>query len=196
MSTIIIGGQSRRVGKTSVVAGLIAALPEFHWTAFKITQDHHGAGSAADPGWAISDEQDRSGKSDTSRYLAAGAAHAWWVRTSQARLADALPEIQSKLAECRNVIVESNSILEFLKPDLYLIVLDPATTDFKRSAQQYMDRADALILHAGTTQAPVWRDVSMRAVAGRPLFYISPPQYVTPQIVEFVREKLKKLEKL
>ena len=40
MALIVIGGHSRNVGKTSVVAGLIAALPEYNWTAFKITQ--HG----------------------------------------------------------------------------------------------------------------------------------------------------------
>jgi cobyrinic acid a,c-diamide synthase len=33
MSLIVVGGHSRSVGKTSVVAGLIAALPEFHWSA-------------------------------------------------------------------------------------------------------------------------------------------------------------------
>ena len=42
MAIIVIGGQSRDVGKTSVVAGLIAALPSYHWTAFKITQFGHG----------------------------------------------------------------------------------------------------------------------------------------------------------
>ena len=35
MSLIIIGGHSRSVGKTSVVAGLIAALREHRWTAAK-----------------------------------------------------------------------------------------------------------------------------------------------------------------
>ena len=38
MAVIVVGGHSRSIGKTSVVAGLIARLPEFHWTAFKITQ--------------------------------------------------------------------------------------------------------------------------------------------------------------
>ena len=46
MSLIVIGGHSRSVGKTSVVAGLIAALPEYNWTAMKITQHGHGICSA------------------------------------------------------------------------------------------------------------------------------------------------------
>jgi len=32
--------------------------------------------------------------------------------------------------------------------------------------------------------------VSMDQVAGKPTFYIQPPPYVTPEIVQFVRERL------
>jgi len=42
MALIVIGGHSRSVGKTSVVAGLISALSEYNWTALKITQYGHG----------------------------------------------------------------------------------------------------------------------------------------------------------
>src|SRR5438132_549717 len=42
MAILVIGGHSRSVGKTSVVAGLITALPERRWTAVKITQFGHG----------------------------------------------------------------------------------------------------------------------------------------------------------
>ena len=200
MAIIVIGGHSRSVGKTSVVAGLIAALPEYNWTALKITQYGHGVCSADgkpchcatdDHSWAISEEQDRSGKSDTSRFLAAGAVRAWWVRTEQGRLAEAMPAVRRKLAECQNAVLESNSILKFLRPDLYLTVLDAATADFKKSAQEFMDRDDAVILGQSNAKEFAWHDVSMKPVAGRPLFRISPPEYVTPQIVEFVRERLR-----
>jgi hypothetical protein len=201
MSLIVIGGHSRNVGKTSVVAGLIAALPEYNWMALKITQYGHGVCSidgepchcaTDDHSWAISEELDRSGESDTSRFLAAGAARVWWVRTEQGRLAEAMPTVRGKLAESKNAIVESNSILKFLRPDLYLTVLDPATADFKRSAQEFLDRADAVILHQSETTELAWREISLKPVARRPMFRISPPPYVTSQIVEFVREGLKK----
>ncbi len=199
MALIVIGGHSRSVGKTSVVAGLIAALPEFNWTALKITQYGHGVCSmdgepchcaTDDHSWAISEELDRSGESDTSRFLAAGAARAWWVRTERGRLAEAMPAVRGKLAESENAIVESNSILKFLRPDLYLTVLDPATADFKKSAQEFLDRADAVVLHQRDALEPQWRETSLKPVTRRPMFRISPPPYVTPQIIEFVRRKL------
>ncbi len=199
MALIVIGGHSRSVGKTSVVAGLISALPEYNWTALKITQYGHGVCSmngepchcaTDDHSWAISEELDRSGKSDSSRFLAAGAARAWWVRTEQGRLAEAMPALREKLAESENAILESNSILKFLRPDLYLTVLDPATADFKKSAQEFLDRADAVILHETQAKTPAWRETSLKPVAQRPVFRISPPPYVTPQIIEFIRLKL------
>ena len=36
-----------------------------------------------------------------------------------------MPRIRKILATAQNVIIESNSILRFIKPDLYLTVLDP-----------------------------------------------------------------------
>jgi len=198
MALVVIGGHTRNVGKTSVVAGLIAALPELKWTAMKITQYGHNVCSrdgqpchcaTEDHTWAISEEKERSGLTDTSRFLAAGAEHVWWVRSEQGRLAEALPRIRKLLAGSGNAILESNSILKFLRPDLYLTVLDPATADFKQSAQEFLDRADAVIMHNSKGNIS-WQGVSLKPVEGQPVFNIHPPEYVTPEIVEFVRGKL------
>jgi hypothetical protein len=198
VAIVVIGGHSRSVGKTSVVAGLIAALPEFDWTAVKITQYGHGVCSAngeacdcatADHSWAISEDRDRSGESDTSRFLVAGAVQALWARTEQGRLAEAMPTLRRRLEGARNVIIESNSVLKFLRPDLYLTVLDPSTADFKNSAREFLDRASAVILHE-TPDAAAWQAVSLKPVAERPVFRITPPNYITPEIAEFVRSNL------
>jgi hypothetical protein len=199
MALVVIGGHSRSVGKTSVVAGIIAALPEFNWTALKITQFGHGICSAdgkpcdCDTGddhfRALSDEKDQSGESDTSRFLVAGAARSIWVRTRQGRLNEAMPDIERKIAGAENVIMESNSIMRFLKPDLYLSVLDADKADFKVSANEFLDRADAVIVH-NSGKPPKWEGVALERIAGKPAFSIQPPPYVTPEIVEFVRERL------
>ena len=198
MAIIVVGGHSRSVGKTSVVAGLISALPEFRWTAVKITQYGHGVCSAngapcdcatGDHSWAISEEHDRSGGSDTSRFLVAGAVRSLWVRTEQGRLAEAMPKFRAKIAEAGNVIIESNSVMKFLRPDLYLTVLDPSTADFKNSAREFLDRAGAVIMN-GNIDETSWLSVSLKPVAKQPVFRIAPPPYVTPQIVDFVRTSL------
>jgi hypothetical protein len=201
VAIVVIGGHSRSVGKTSVVAELISALPEYDWTAVKITQYGHGVCSAdgapcdcatADHTWAISEEKDRGGESDTSRFLLAGAMRALWVRTEQGRLAEAMPALRRRLDGSRHVILESNSVLKFLRPDLYLTVLDPGTEDFKNSAREFLDRAGAVILHDGSTAGgSAWQGVSLKPVAERPVFRIAPPPYVTPEIVAFVRSRIR-----
>ncbi len=199
MAIVVIGGHSRSVGKTSVVAGLIAALPEFHWTALKITQFGHGVCSAdgkpcdCDTGddhfRAISDERDMSGESDTSRFLVAGATRSLWVRTRQGRLGEAMDDIRKKIAGAENVIMESNSVMRFLKPDVYLSVLDAGTEDFKESAREFLPQADGIILHRNGS-SPKWDSVPLDLTELRPVFLVEPPQYVTPEIVEFVRERI------
>jgi hypothetical protein len=200
MAIVVIGGHSRNVGKTSVVAGLIAKLPAYNWTAFKLTQFGHGRCSlngkpcqceTADHAWAITEEKDWSGKTDSSRFLVAGAKHSFWVRTAQGKLEEAIPAIQRRLNDAENAILESNSILKFIEPDVYISVLDPATEDFKSSAQKYLERADAVILHRSGTREPRWPGISLASTNDRPVFVIDPPEYVSSEVVEFVEQRLK-----
>jgi hypothetical protein len=204
MAIIVIGGHSRNIGKTSVVAGLISALPAYDWTAFKITQFGHGICSrngepcgcaSEDRCWGMTEERDRSGRSDTSRFLVSGARQAFWVRTEQGRLDEAMPAIHSNLASVENAIIESNSILEFVEPDLYITVLNPATEDFKASAKHYLDRADAIVLHGAKEDRPRWFGISA-AFDDKPVFRISPPPYVSTNLVEFVAQRLNSTKKV
>jgi molybdopterin-guanine dinucleotide biosynthesis protein len=195
VAVIVVGGHSRNIGKTSVVAGLIARLPEFHWTAFKITQYGHGFCTAdgkpcqcqtADSCVSVSAEHEPASGTDTSRYLAAGAARSIWVRTRIGMLADAMPRIEKELAASENAILESNSILEFLRPDLYLTVVDSSVADFKDSARRFLPLADAVLVSStgGASAAPNSRS------DGKPCFPISPPTYISDLLVEFVRERV------
>lgn len=203
MAVVVVGGHSRSVGKTSVVAGIIAALPAYNWTAFKVTQFGHGRCSlngrpcqceTADHSWAITEEKSFSGDSDSSRFLVAGAQRSYWARTAQGQLAKAMPAIQRRIKESENAILESNSILKFIQPDLYLTVLDPATEDFKASAHQFLNRADALILHSGGQQTPRWFDVSLeRENSAAPVFRIIPPAYISDKVVDFVEARLQSI---
>jgi hypothetical protein len=184
------------------MAGVISALRERNWTAVKISQYGHGVCSVdgkpcacqvEEHPWAITQVYDGGGDSDTSRFLAAGAAKALWVRCQQGRLEEAMPAFRERIAGHENVIIESNSVLGFLQPDVYLTVLDFAVADFKESARRYLDRADAVVLHnpaANGHNEPAWTKVSRAQLAGKPIFYITPPAYITPEIVDFVRQKI------
>jgi molybdopterin-guanine dinucleotide biosynthesis protein len=199
MAIVVIGGHSRNVGKTSVVEGVIRALPEMCWTAIKITQFGHGMCSAngepcdcetAEHTLAVSEERETASGTDTSRYLAAGAVRSLWVRTRTGDLAEAMPRIRKELEKTENIVIESNSILRFLKPDVYLSVLDPTVEDFKDSARLYLDRADAVLVPQGVLGRPEWKGVSLKLLDGASVLAIHPPEYVTDEVVAFLKARL------
>src|SRR6201995_783169 len=202
MAIVVIGGHSRSVGKTSVAAAIIARLPEMRWTAFKITQYGHGFCTANgepcdcqtdDHTLAVSEERSSTSGTDTARYLASGATRSIWVRTRTGMLAEAMPRIRKELANAENTIIESNSILQFLKPDLYLTVLDAGTADFKDSARLFLDRADAVLIRAtGRDLIPQWKGISPKLIENKPQFVIAPPDYMSDDVVSFVEQRLVK----
>lgn len=180
---IAIGGHSRGIGKTSVAAGLIRALPEFRWTAIKITRHGHGDGDCT-----LTEEHDPLATGDSSRYLAAGAARSFWLRAPAGRLEQALPALREILAASTHAILESNRILKFLTPDLYLVVLDFSVPDFKASARRYLGCAGAFALIDRGCARPAWADlVPLEAV---PVFHVAPPTYTCPGLIDFVRTRL------
>jgi len=201
MAIVVVGGHSRSVGKTSVTAAIIARLPQLQWTAFKITQFGHGFCTAnGEPcdcqtdehTVAISEERNATSGTDSARYLAAGAVRSFWVRTRIGNLAIAMPRLRKELAAAENAIVESNSIMGFLRPDLYLSVLDRGTADFKDSARLFLNRADALLVHQGSEDlVPQWRGVSSRLTDAIPRFPIAPPKYMSDAVIAFVRDRLR-----
>jgi len=196
VSVVVVGGNTRNIGKTSVVAGLIAAMPERHWTAIKITQFGHGVCSAngepcdcetADHTIAVSEERERESGTDSSRYLAAGAVRSFWVRTRQGQLHEAMPRVRALIAAAENVVIESNSVLRFLKPDVALSVLDLSVGDFKASALRYLDRVDALVMASESVGDGV---VSRRLLESKRRFVARPPVYCSGELVESVGERL------
>jgi len=98
-----------------------------------------------------------------------------------------MPRIEKELATSENAILESNSVLEFLRPDLYLTVLDPAVADFKDSARRFLPLADAILLLSPRVPSDA---VTLGLVAEVPQFPIAAPTYMSEPLVEFVRQRV------
>lgn len=186
---IVVGGHTRSIGKTQLVCDVIAAFSNVHWVAGKITQYGHGVcaqnGDNCDCApnehvCALDWETLSDTGTDSARFLAAGARCSFWLRTKQGFLAEGLPLLRAALEQVRQdgnggippLIVESNSLLQFLKPSLYLAVVDPAKEDFKDSARAALDRADAIILRRSAEGVPVaapdWTRLPARLLREKP----------------------------
>ncbi len=70
------------------------------------------------------------------------------------------------------VIVESNSLMQFVKPSLYFAVMDRSKDDFKESAQMVLDRASALVMRGDrgdqASPAPLWMALPARLMREKP----------------------------
>jgi hypothetical protein len=185
---IVVGGHTRSIGKTQLVCDVLSAFPRANWIAGKITQYGHGVcaqnGENCDCApdehvCAINWETQADTGTDSSRFLAAGARRSFWLRTKQGFLAEGLPLLRTALLETHldangdlpPLIMESNSLLQFLKPSLYFAVVDPAKEDFKDSARAVLDRADALVLREISTfpaEGPSWTRLPARLLKEKP----------------------------
>lgn len=196
----VVGGHSRNIGKTSVAAAIIRALPQGNWTAMKITQTGHGVCSSSggscgcepeDPAhpFAIDEEREPS-ETDTGRFLAAGAAHSLWVRTRMGELALAMPEIRRWIAASPNTIAESNTLLDFVVPCAYIAVIDFSVSDMKNSARRFLDRANALAIVGDGVAPPGWQGLPARWLEAKPRFRVDPPDYASAALADFIRPLL------
>lgn len=195
MTTIVVGGHSRNVGKTSVVAAILSSWAHLQWTALKVSPHRH-AGNACAPEpqppdfCSIEEEFDRGSGKDTGRYLAAGAARSFWVRIEEGRLQEAIPRLTPVLHSSPNAIIESTSIVQYIRPDLFLMVLRCGADDSKVSARTHLARADAVVaVHRGTA-VPRWRDLPGGVPEGTPVFPVQDPQTMPPGLEEFLRRHL------
>jgi hypothetical protein len=154
---LAVGGQCRKVGKSTLIADIIQAFPNRHWTAVKITPYAESGCPVNGPAcncspqnhsYAIREETSRSGNSDSSRFLAAGAQRALWVETKEERIQDSLPALAAELANASHAVIEGDALMRFWKPSLFVMVLDPSNPDFKDSARENLELADAFVFRS------------------------------------------------
>jgi hypothetical protein len=191
MAVIVVGGSGRGVGKTSLVCGLIRALPEFAFSAVKITNHEH---RQHEPVWEEFASASRGALGpgtgeDTARYLAAGATRALLVAASDDSLAEWLGLVLAKLGPGANVIFESNRVAEFLQPELCLGVEGAVTgvgeSLAKASWLPFLGRTDALVVRAMVDSA----DFEPRTA--KPLFRLRDLERISPKMMEWARLALR-----
>jgi hypothetical protein len=179
---VFVGGHSRKIGKSSVVAALIRALREARWTALKVSRHRHSDTSAE----GVIREQTRADSTDSGRYLQAGAVRSFWVDAEGDELETALPAIRRILRAGENCIVESNSLVAWVRPDLYLVVVDPSVGEWKASARKHLDQADAFIV----VDRGLEEGGNLRLPETRPRFLVRPPHYASQDLIEFIARRL------
>jgi hypothetical protein len=180
VAIVVVGGGGRSAGKTALVCGIIAALPEFEWTAVKITRHGHGD---FEP---IHEETVPGQGTDTARYLGAGARRAFLLTADDGELPQRLSELKEKLGAASHVIFESNRILNHLRPDLCVAIdsgIDAAQKPSFRLVEQQMHavvRLDERGRFERGLELPV----------AKPVFHLAAFECISLPMREWLRERL------
>ncbi|MFN3396199.1 MAG: hypothetical protein ACK4Z9_05315 [Thermodesulfovibrionales bacterium] len=131
-----IGGSHSKSGKTTLAVALLNRLKG--WGAVKYTKTAIYS--------SIIDDRDIlsvKGK-DTRRFLDSGASAVLWVQSPASGLNEVMPLAMDKLSHLEGIIVEGNSAIEFLKPDIIIFITGKDSSRIKESGKRILDSADII----------------------------------------------------
>jgi hypothetical protein len=184
LAIVVVGGSSKDIGKTALVCAIISALRDFNWTAVKITAHTYDTApmdlAAQIP--TIREETIAGQATDTARYLAAGARRALLVT----RHGDAVPmdEIRGALGNDRNILFESNRIIDAVQPDVCIALIGGSGTEIKPSFLTFLRKADAVV------SARLIEMESAELPADALRFEKQSPDHLTRDFVHWLRSRL------
>jgi uridine kinase len=140
-----IGGGHSGSGKTSIACKILEKLPG--WGTIKYTKTSL-YGSITDDINVLSER----GK-DTKKFLDSGAVKVLWVRSPFHELAAVLPNAVEMLSHLKGIIVEGNSAVDVLKPDIVIFVCGHAG-EMKEGSENIMRIADIVIFDEEPPEIP------------------------------------------
>ena len=82
---------------------------------------------------------------DTWQMLTSGAREVVWVRSNRSGLRDLLPKALKRLSHLDLIIVEGNSAIEFLKPDIVIFIFGRARKRWKHGIEELAAGADIVL---------------------------------------------------
>ncbi len=152
---VAVSGFSSNVGKTTLVCVLLRALPG--WEAIKLTRGHYRSCGRDPAGCCVSDllrdePVVRSGREanyqvgkDTGRFWDAGAANVHWVIVKDDQVESGINEALARV-KSDGVIIEGNSFLDYVKPDLAVMCARSEGGKVKPSARRALTRSDLVYI--------------------------------------------------
>jgi len=131
-----IGGANSGAGKTTYASLILNRLKG--WGAIKYTKTSLYCSLVEDI--KVLSEKGK----DTKRLLDAGAEKVLWVQSSFSELEEVLPMAVEMLSHLKGVLVEGNSAIEILEPDIVIFV-SGIEGKIKKGAEKILKMADVVI---------------------------------------------------
>lgn len=145
---LLIGAASKHAGKTELACRIIGEFcAKTAVSAAKVTViDKPGDSYSLIKGpYVITVETDPSGNQDTCRMLKAGAGRVLWLRVMRESLREGVEALAGMMDRNTAWVCESNSIRQFIRPGVFLMVTNEVAPGFKPSAEQMREQADRMV---------------------------------------------------
>lgn len=157
---LIVGGAGRNVGKTEFVCQMIRKVSSTSEIfALKVSaifpeeQNDHGDHSGDPTDHYLFEETRRDTRKDTSRMLRAGACRVFYLRSNDEGILNGYEAFKKQLPQDALVVCESNSLVNMVKPGLFILVR--ATEGIvKDRAKSLLERADLIVVSDGKSGFP------------------------------------------
>lgn len=159
---LVVGGTGRNVGKTELICRLVARCARHQdraILALKVSAVYpdettfHGSHEHDDPSFQLFEETNRTGTKDTCRMLRAGARRVFYLRCRDSDILPAYQRFRQTVPAATPIICESNSLADFVRPGLLVMVTSPAGTEKVRAIRQ-LARADLVVNSDGSSGFP------------------------------------------
>jgi hypothetical protein len=154
---VLIGGNSRNTGKTTIACELIRLLSATHEVVgLKVTsirpgeETFHGQHETALPasGFSLFEETDLSGRKDTSKMLLAGAKSVYYIQTPDSGIERAFSAFRLSLTGNPIIVCESRSLRRYVEPGYFVMMMRDSETPVKMDDGFYASKADLRIVNA------------------------------------------------
>ena len=157
---IMIGGNSRNSGKTTMACSIISKLSVSNEIiGLKVTtarpgeDEMHGNHTDIDStDYSIFEELNSGSEKDTSKMLRAGAAHVYYIQAKEDFLEKTILHFISKYINNQIIVCESRSLRRTINPGLFLMMMRlPAEGKVKEDLSTYIELADK-VFHFGADE--------------------------------------------
>jgi hypothetical protein len=136
-TVLTVSGSHSGIGKTLLAESILSLVKDF--AAIKITmEDFFTAVTFDDASIMV------PGK-DTFRLKTSGASQVVWVRTPEQHLVDTMGQALSVLESCSGLLIEGNSIVTYLEPDISFFVYGGDIETIKPSRLYALRNAQVII---------------------------------------------------
>jgi len=137
-----VGGSCSNAGKTTLVCSLLEYFKKDglqKWGAIKYTKTELYASLVDDRGTLSQEDK------DTGRFISAGADEVLWVKSPPQDLNELLPMAMGRLSWLDGLIVEGNSVIEFLNPDIVIFIFRNKKNLWKDGIERLVGISDIIL---------------------------------------------------